>query len=81
MRSRDNFIMKEIRVDTMKRNVETLDHLTVQLQEAMKELQVRIFTLNKVTMIQCTRTLEIVNSSINRHTISQRAGISDPGLG
>lgn len=40
MRSRDNFIMKEIRVDTMKRNVETLDRLTIQLQEAMKELQV-----------------------------------------
>ncbi|XP_050716714.1 dynein axonemal heavy chain 3-like isoform X3 [Eriocheir sinensis] len=39
MRSRDNFIMKEIRVDTMKRNVETLDRLTVQLQEAMNELQ------------------------------------------
>lgn len=40
MRSRDNFIMKEIRVDTMKRNVETLDRLTIQLEEAMMELQV-----------------------------------------
>lgn len=43
MRSRDNFIMKEIRVDTMKRNVETLDRLTIQLEEAMKELQVRMY--------------------------------------
>ncbi|XP_063858635.1 dynein axonemal heavy chain 3-like isoform X1 [Scylla paramamosain] len=39
LRSRDNFIMKEIRVDTMKRNVEMLDRLTTQLHEAKEELQ------------------------------------------
>lgn len=44
LRSRDNFIMKEIRVDTMKRNVEMLDRLTTQLQEAKEELRVKIRT-------------------------------------
>ncbi|XP_063587791.1 dynein axonemal heavy chain 3-like [Penaeus indicus] len=39
LRGRDNFIMKEIRVDTMKRNVELLDRLTTQLQDAKAELQ------------------------------------------
>ncbi|CAL4098707.1 unnamed protein product, partial [Meganyctiphanes norvegica] len=39
LRMRDSFSMKEIRVDTMKRNVEMLDRLTTQLQEAKNELQ------------------------------------------
>ncbi|XP_069947362.1 dynein axonemal heavy chain 3-like [Cherax quadricarinatus] len=39
LRGRDNFIMKEIRVDTMKRNVEMLERLTTQFQEARAELQ------------------------------------------
>ncbi|KAK4323557.1 hypothetical protein Pmani_005754 [Petrolisthes manimaculis] len=39
VRGRDNFIMKEIRVDTMKRNVELLDRLTSQLHQAKEELQ------------------------------------------
>ena len=40
LKSRDNFSMKEIRVETMKRNVEVLDKLTVNLQAAKTELQV-----------------------------------------
>lgn len=40
VRGRDNFIMKEIRVDTMKRNVELLDRLTSQFHQAKEELQV-----------------------------------------
>ena len=40
LKSRDNFVMKEIRMDTMKKNVDTLDRLTEQLQQARLELQV-----------------------------------------
>ncbi|KAK7080889.1 Dynein heavy chain 3, axonemal, partial [Halocaridina rubra] len=38
LRGRDNFIMKEIRVDTMKKNVEMLDRLTKQFQDAKNDL-------------------------------------------
>ncbi|XP_066944541.1 dynein axonemal heavy chain 3-like [Macrobrachium rosenbergii] len=38
LKGRDNFIMKEIRVDTMKKNVEMLDRLTRQFQNAKAEL-------------------------------------------
>lgn len=40
LKLRENFSMKEIRLETMKKNVELLDKLTYHLQNAKKELQV-----------------------------------------
>ncbi|XP_047736646.1 dynein axonemal heavy chain 3-like [Hyalella azteca] len=39
LKNRDNFSLKEIRVDTMRRNVDTLDKLSSQLKNAKAEMQ------------------------------------------